>query len=549
MDYLQSIEADLISAAALGERALHAEMFRKVASLSLDEDDIQAVYDALASAQEEAHTKAAAGIGQAASAVLNPKVLQGLALASLAAGPAMAGISWLKNTRAKEDGWRELSATHPDLVGKDPNRARAIYSLLHSTSPMISQNPVIAGDIMNQMMSLPQIDLNTVKTLTSIKKQDDGFDLSSALDGVSKVPSQMKGFQALAAGDPKAPDVKTSAWWVPARHIAEDGTPCLIDWSTPAMKRAGIVDAFTGSGTPIEQADNAMASQQMSQGAPLMPLDSVVRELISKEMELAQREDVIMQQEMQLQQAFQQLQQMSQGYEDEFGVDAATGGPMYDDPAVAAGAPPAGAGGFPPEMGMAEPPPGYGDLPPEELPPEELPPAELPPEELPPAELPPEELPPAELPPEELPPEELPPEELPPEGLPPEELPPEGLPPEELPPEGLPPEELPPEELPPEELPPEELPPEMPPEELPPEELPPEMPLEELPPEELPPEELPPEGFMPYGAGPEGQEMTFMVPLPSLQISVKAAGVPEPDLVQQALDESNTTMQDLFTLP
>ena len=537
---MSDIDADLVSAAAKGEKFLHAEIFRKMASLNLDEDDIQAVMDALCDAEQIAHAKFAAGglipYGPPA-ATTSPKVMQSLALAAMLAGPAIAGVKYLMGQGSKDRGWNSIQSTQPDLVAADPVRARAIYDLIHSSSPQLAENPVVAGDLVRQMMSLPQIDVGTAGAMARMgKDMHRPTEKDGPLRSLSDLGGQMTGLHYLTSGTaaPAAPKLA-------ARHIAEDGTPCIIDWSTEAMKQAGITDAFMGSGTPIEQADKATAMNQMQQQSPLLPLDNVVKELLQKEMELAQREEILAQQEMQMQESLMALQQMGQGYGDQFGVDPATGMAMgeeemlpedqmvgpEEDPTVGdpmLDAPPADAAGFPPEMGAPEPPPG-GEMMEEELPPEAMMEEELPPEGMG-----------GELPPEAMMEEELPPEamegELPPEAMM-EELPPEAMMEEELPPEGME-----------GELPPEAMEGELPPEGME-GELPPEGMEGELPPEAM--EGAPVGPFM--GGMPESINLT--VPLPSLQITIKTAAemAQDSDVTADAVAEARATMLDQFILP
>ncbi len=451
-------EADLISASVNGPAAVYGMLLQKIAELNLDAADRAAVLDRLEEIENDNDRVSAK------QAFLSEPVVRALALGTMIAGPAAAGVSAIMDARAKSKGFADLQAHAPELM-HDPVRGKALYDLLYSAAPSVAQNTPVAVDLLRQMSAQPNIDLGTVGRLSDIRKnmtgqRSDGGMLDTAISGMKNVGTVGSAANVLSTGSFSG---KTAC--VRATHIALDGTPCFFNWGTEPMKTAGLTDAFSGSGTTMEQATNAYDMGQQTQQYPLMPLDAVVRELLMKEQELAQREEVLAQREQMMAQAAGVQGQMSSAYQDEYGVDPTTGQPME-----AQGQPPEGdaphgeqpAGGMPPEaMGQPEgemPPGAEGEMPPEaagEMPPgaeSELPPeaaGEMPPEamgqpegEMPPgAELPPEatgELPPgaeAELPPgaeAELPPEatgEMPPgaeAELPPEAT--GEMPPEAAP-------------------------------------------------------------------------------------------------------------------------
>lgn len=335
---LAQIEADLVSASALGEAHLHAEVCTKLAELIENEDDLQLVLDRLA----DYDAVKTAGIGA--------KALPALSLAALAAGPAMAGAKWLSNRRAKDRAW-SMMQSDPDVIGEDPVRAKAMFDLLHSTSPHLATNPVVARDLMKQMGAMPMVDLGTASALARTGKDissvsgGGGLDavLDSSLRGHDAASRVGKNVQALTS---KAASLMGTNTGVPVRWTSPDGVPCAFDWSTPAMKEAGVTDAFLGHGDNMRQADNAYNVKMMQDGLSLLPLDAVVRELLTKEQELAQREDVLMQQEMQVQQAMQQMQQMQQAYSQQYGVDPQAQQPMAPEAADQGFAPEGG--GMPP---------------------------------------------------------------------------------------------------------------------------------------------------------------------------------------------------------
>jgi hypothetical protein len=321
---LASVEADLVSASAQGPAYLHAEIFRKLGEMVKEPDDIEAVLGAILDRQEK-------DAGWMEDATKAP-VMRTVALGTLLAAPTVAAAKFIINKRRKEQGWTNLQGAVPELVTSNPERAQAMYNLLHDSAPSVATNTPIAADLMRQMMAMPQIDLGTIKGMSDMAKNystsaGGGKPSGGMLEGIRHVPATLVGYQSLMSGSPDAPGTKTSSLRVRATHIAEDGTPCVFNWGTRACKMAGLTDAFTGSGTTMDQANNAFNFNQQEQGNTLLPLDSVVRELMNKEMELSNREQMIAQQEQQLQQAMQQVQQLSGAYQQQTGVDPNTGNP------------------------------------------------------------------------------------------------------------------------------------------------------------------------------------------------------------------------------
>jgi len=325
-------EADLISAAAQGSEVFHSVIFQKLAALNLDADDRQAIMDMLTEEREKTAAPGGGGFG----------IGHALALGSILVPAAMAGAKWLANRSSYDEGWQNLQTTAPDVIQSDPVRARSIYDLLHSTAPNVATNPVVAADLMRQMTAMPMVDLGSVKTMTEVGKNMGGIEdqqyrsSNQMFDPLDKYKSRADAFHMLTGG-------KTASIKLAVRHVAKDGTPCVFDWSTPAMKEAGITDAFTpgfsGNGTTMDQANSATQMNEMGGGQSLLPLDSVVRELLAKEMELSQREQILQQQEMQMQQAMLMQQQMGGMYQQQYGVDPSTGQPAGQP----AGQPEAGA--------------------------------------------------------------------------------------------------------------------------------------------------------------------------------------------------------------
>jgi hypothetical protein len=359
---LASLESDLISSAAAGNEAFHNTLLTKLAELDLGVEDIQAIQDMLSDEREKtAGPGGGFGIGHA------------LALGSILVPAAMAGAKWLAHRNSYDEGWDNLRMTAPDVVARDPARAKAIYDMLHSSAPSVATNPVIASDLMRQMTAMPMVDLGSVKAVSDIGKSQSGLGAPSAgdmfehADKMDQYEKRTNAFNYLMGS-------KAASYAVPTQHIAADGTHCVFNWATPAMKEAGITDAFTpgftGNGSTMDQANNNTQMQGQSMGQSLLPLDSVVRELLAKEMELSTREQTIQQQEMQLQQALQMQQQMGGIYQQQYGVDPNTGmapeqalqGQPQEDP---------NAGQVPPEgqdPNAAQPPmedPNAGQVPPE----------------------------------------------------------------------------------------------------------------------------------------------------------------------------------------
>ena len=307
---LAEIEADLVSAARYGMPHLHSEIYQKIAALDLDADDVKAVLDTLCEVEE----------GKTANAA-NPNLMRTIALGTMLAAPLAAGAKFLMGQQSYNTGWQNLTARHGDILGQDPIRAKAIYDLLHQTSPNLAQNTPVAADLMRQMMSMPMVDVGTVGRLAQTGKdmrpREDGGMLETMQKGVSNAKTNVDLANTLFKG--------AAHFAIPVQHVAEDGTQCVFDWSTEPMKQAGITDAFSGSGSTMDQANNAFQLNQQAQGATLLPLDAVVRELMAKEMELSQRQQILAQQEAQMQQAMMQLQQMGGIYQDQTGVDPASG--------------------------------------------------------------------------------------------------------------------------------------------------------------------------------------------------------------------------------
>lgn len=312
-------EADLISAAAQGDVVFHSVLFQKLAELNLDVDDRQAIMDMLHDEREKTAAPGGFGIGHA------------LALGSILVPAAMAGAKWLANRSSYDEGWQNLQHMAPEVIAQDPQRARSIYDLLHSTAPNVATNPVVAADLMRQMTSMPMVDLGSIKTMTDVGKNMGGIDeqqygaSNRMFEPIDQYKGRAEAFHMLTGGG-KMASVKLAV-----RHVSKDGVPCVFDWSTPAMKEAGITDAFTsgfsGNGTTMDQANSATQMEQMAGGQSLLPLDAVVRELLAKEMELSQRQQILQQQEMQMQQAMQMQAQMGGMYQQQYGVDPSTGQP------------------------------------------------------------------------------------------------------------------------------------------------------------------------------------------------------------------------------
>ena len=304
------VEADLISASALGASYLHAEAYAKFSALNMDEGDLAAVMDGLLIEQEKTAFLGTPGFGQA------------LVLGALLAPPLMTGAGMMLNKMKRDAAFEGLKRAVPDLAARDPQRLESLFSLLFTASPTVAANTLVAADLIKQMMAMPMIDLGTVGRLIDLAKHKPessdpmfGKMTEGALGAYGK---GVGGYTAETMGLGKTSSVKVA-------HIANDGTRCILNWNTEACKTAGITDAFVGNGTGLDQANNAQSATQMQDGSGLLPLDNIVRELIMKEQELAQREEMLAQREAETQQMQQMMQQMGSQYQDTTGVNPDTG--------------------------------------------------------------------------------------------------------------------------------------------------------------------------------------------------------------------------------
>lgn len=329
---LAAIEADLVSAAAGGTASLHAEIFNKLAGLMEDPEDVEAILDAFADVEQGKNAAWYDAVEK-----IPPNLMKTLSLGAMAtgvmAGPASAAVRFVRNKHRYSSNLANVQALHPDLFQKNPERAQAIFDLVHSHAPNVAGNPHIAGDLMRQMMAMPQIDLGTVGKLTDISSRGsrDATPMSESLFNVA---------DKIAPYGEKPKPAPITQHTHDHTHLPQMDVPTaqalgpfLKKSSKGKTKTAGITDAFVGSGTNLSQANNATTMQQLEAGSTLMPLDAVVKELLAKEQELATREQAIAQQEQYVQQAMQAVQEMGQHYQGETGVDPSTGdvAPGADD--------------------------------------------------------------------------------------------------------------------------------------------------------------------------------------------------------------------------
>lgn len=418
-----AIEADLISAHAQGDVHLHAEIYTKFAALIEDEQDIEAALDGLADLANPPKV-AVGGFGSfgaaqpAAGGAMGSDLMGMLAKAVMIAGPLIAGAKFLSSKADHDRALQTTQMTYPQLFQQNPARANALFEAVYSSAPNIGKNTILMGDLLKQLMSMPMVDMGTIARLTEISKntsQGSQGGGNPLINGISELSKKMTDARLMGS-------MKTSSF--PANFKAADGRATVFNWGSEAAKLAGLTDAFTGSGTNLEQANQATMMNQQQSGSSMLPLDSVLHELLMKEMELQQREQTIVQQEQQLQQAMQAVQHIGSQYQGETGVDPNTGAPAQEAMPEAAPA------DMPPEQPQMEEAAPSSEMPMEDAPVE----GEMPAEEVPAAE--------GEIPAEEAPVEG---EEAPVEGeLPAEEAPIEG---EEAPIE----EELPAKEAPVEE--------------------------------------------------------------------------------------------------
>lgn len=318
---LAEIEADLVSASIHGDIAFVAEMQSKIAGMDLDADDVEAILEDLTQVREiseklafstAAMPGAVTGLGRLSANA--GKLLNIAALGTVVGAPLLAGAKFFSQRRAKDEAWDRVVTHHPEMVATDPQRARAVFDLLHSTAPNVAQNTPVAGDLMKQMLAMPMLDLGTTASLARM-----GKDMQPHGGAQSNLQNAAQ-LQSLSGAFKGAHALLTSRAVVPVVYRTADKVACVFDWGNDVMKTAGITDAFMGGGLPIEQADNGTSMNQRASGMSLLPLDAVIRELLAKEQELAQREDVIAQREAALAQAEQSIQQMGHMYQDQTGV-------------------------------------------------------------------------------------------------------------------------------------------------------------------------------------------------------------------------------------
>lgn len=298
-----AVEADLISAASEGAAALHSEVFKKFASLIENTDDATAVFDAVTDAIEEVKEAGnwANGLNIAGA---------GIGLAGALAGPVMSVVKSIADRNKKAQALQRLQQAAPQLFQQNPQRAQAIFDLVFNAAPDIAANTIIMADLMTQMTAMPMLDLGTVGKLIDIAKSR--AQTSQANGPQPSIFSPHKGMMEL--GDKMQGMSGKLSSYKP-----------VLNWGTEAIKKAGLTDSFTGSGTTLEQANNGTMMDQQSMGSSMMPLDAVVRELIEKQMELQQREEVLAQNEAYLQQAMQEMQQAGSQYQSMTGVDPNSG--------------------------------------------------------------------------------------------------------------------------------------------------------------------------------------------------------------------------------
>ena len=351
-----AIEADLISAHAMGDKHLHAEIYNKFAALIEDEHDIEAALDGLADLANPPKV-AVGGFGsfgaqQAQSGGMMGGDLMGmLAKAVMIAGPIIAGAKFLG---AKADHDRALQTTqmaYPQMFQQNPARANALFEAIYSSAPNIGKNTILMGDLLKQLMSMPMVDMGTIARLTEISKNTAQKDQGGILNNISDMSKKMTESYISSSMKPSTqPPMKPSMFR--ADFKSASGQPTVFNWGSEAAKLAGLTDAFTGSGTNMEQANQATMMNQQQSGSSMLPLDSVLHELLMKEMELQQREQTIMQQEQQLQQAMQAVQHIGSQYQGETGVDPNTGAPAQE--AIPEAAPTDMPAEQPPQMGAPE---------------------------------------------------------------------------------------------------------------------------------------------------------------------------------------------------
>jgi len=335
---LAAIEADLISAAGEGATALHSEIFKKFAALIEEPEDVGLIFDAVTDTIEQEKKTAATwgeGLGIAGA---------GIGLAGALAGPVSSIVSHFMNQQKKSKALSDAQAMAPQLFEQNPGRAQAIFDLIFNSAPDLASNTVLLVDLLTQMMSMPMLDLGTISKMVEISKMRAETSRNSgsmfagnpamtgfgqALGGVGDRMTAMRqpGFIDQLGRAPTMPEQ------IRGGLPPGDGAPKhaeykpVLNWATEAAKKAGLTDSFTGSGDMMQQANQGTQMDDMSMGSSMMPLDSIVRELIQKQQELQQREEIVAQREQQIQEAMQQIQQAGNEYQGISGVNPNTGDP------------------------------------------------------------------------------------------------------------------------------------------------------------------------------------------------------------------------------
>lgn len=316
------IETHLLAAAVHGPAAVVAAVQQKIAGLQLTAGEREAVLSML---QDEEAKAAAYSFTQPSNGGL-ATLSKVIALGTALAGPAAAGVQMLRSRMEMDKNWAGVQQAAPDVIAKDPVRARALFELIHKTAPAVASNSVVAGDLLRQMTAMPIVDLGSVDRLANVGKSTGQG--SSVASPAAMLTDAGEAYNTSRDTWDKAFGAKVSHLGTPATNLDSKGQPRVLDWSTPAMKTAGITEPFVGSGTPIEQANQGFQLSQQAAQLPMLPLDAVVRELLAKEMELQTREEAVAQREMMVAQAEQLYQGMAQAYGSQYGVDPQSGQPM-----------------------------------------------------------------------------------------------------------------------------------------------------------------------------------------------------------------------------
>ena len=242
---LAEIDADLVSAYSAGDTALHAEIFKKLASL-IDTDESQAMLDIEAMldvVNDEMHPPKVAAGGFGSFGMQQPQKSPGvgmdtgklLSMGIMLAGPVMAAAKFLTSKSDHEQALTRVIQANPQLFAQNRARAEALFEAVYSSAPNIGKNTVLMGDILKQLMAMPMVDMGTIARLVEMSKnvsqsKGEGNPFESAVMGASmgKIKSQFGGEDSAGPMAKKTASVK-----IAAKFKSAEGLPTIFNWGLP----------------------------------------------------------------------------------------------------------------------------------------------------------------------------------------------------------------------------------------------------------------------------------------------------------------------------